>query len=684
MTNSEAREVLESPFAIQVTLGVFEPLGRNLYSNSAAVLSELVANAWDADATRVDITFSDGSVIVHDNGLGMSIDDLNNKFLTIGYQKRTKDGLVSKRWGRPYMGRKGIGKLSVFSLADEVSVISCKGGEVNGFTISAEALSTHAAAGTEYKPPTYAGPFPSFGSSGTRVELSSLRGSRVDLTAGALRKRLARRFDVLSPTPDSEGGFCIYIDGKPLTFADRVDLSKVQFLWTVGDHGLPQELVSNKTEVFHIDDNALDGHPEWKINGWFGTVAKPSMLVEDDEAGDLKNVIIKARNRPIQDGILDKLNFNRIFTSYVTGEIAADFLDSDEAGQPDISTSDRQRLIEDDPRVVGLVKKVRSLLTEAADEWSEARKKTALVRAKESEPVVLEWLDGLDDWQQEAASKLITSIASLPLEDKKDTTLERRQRAALYKAGIVAFQAVSLQENADQLSALADSDISTLLPFLVRQEHLEAALYFDIVESRLAAVTALQAHLDDDALEKVLQDHLFRNLWLLDSGWDRAQDGPDPAMEQKLQAMATELGAEHNELDTSKKDQRIDIRYRMAGGLHVIVELKRAGLRPRLDALFDQGQRYYDYLYEALKNINPDATPDIRVVFVTGKDPQVNAPRGTTDRHFLEQRLSPIHASTRTYAQLVGNARAQYGAYLQKQGEFQPLKQILDRIGTAV
>ena len=53
----------------------------------------------------------------------MSSEDINNKFLYVGYQKR-EQSVESPVYHRKYMGRKGIGKLSMFSIAREVDVIS--------------------------------------------------------------------------------------------------------------------------------------------------------------------------------------------------------------------------------------------------------------------------------------------------------------------------------------------------------------------------------------------------------------------------------------------------------------------------------------------------------------------------------------------------------------------------------
>ena len=79
---------MENKFIMSLSLNVLNHLGINLYSNIPAVLSEIVANSWDADAKRVDITIAEDQIIIEDDGCGMSADDINNKFLYVGYQKR--------------------------------------------------------------------------------------------------------------------------------------------------------------------------------------------------------------------------------------------------------------------------------------------------------------------------------------------------------------------------------------------------------------------------------------------------------------------------------------------------------------------------------------------------------------------------------------------------------------------
>ena len=58
-------------FQMSINLQVLNHLGLNLYSNTSAVLSEVVANAWDADAKEVLIEINGDSISITDNGIGI-------------------------------------------------------------------------------------------------------------------------------------------------------------------------------------------------------------------------------------------------------------------------------------------------------------------------------------------------------------------------------------------------------------------------------------------------------------------------------------------------------------------------------------------------------------------------------------------------------------------------------------
>ena len=80
-------------FTFEISLSVLNHLGRNLYRSFVTVLGEAISNSWDADAKNVWICVNKekNSFVIKDDGISMSENDFQNKFLRIGYSKR-KDG----------------------------------------------------------------------------------------------------------------------------------------------------------------------------------------------------------------------------------------------------------------------------------------------------------------------------------------------------------------------------------------------------------------------------------------------------------------------------------------------------------------------------------------------------------------------------------------------------------------
>ncbi|AZY53476.1 ATP-binding protein [Bordetella avium] len=86
------------------------------YSSSERALKELVDNAWDADAEHVSITLpkplSGGSIVIEDDGSGMTEEELRRHYLAIASDRRSRRGERTSGKNRPVKGRKGIGKFS--------------------------------------------------------------------------------------------------------------------------------------------------------------------------------------------------------------------------------------------------------------------------------------------------------------------------------------------------------------------------------------------------------------------------------------------------------------------------------------------------------------------------------------------------------------------------------------------
>lgn len=115
---SNDQQPTRSELELRFDHNVSEHLGIKLYQNKPVnVLAELVANCWDADAKHVWVDFrshgGEAFATVADDGSGMTVDTLRERYLVIGKAKRATPKERSSG-GRSPMGRKGIGKLAPF------------------------------------------------------------------------------------------------------------------------------------------------------------------------------------------------------------------------------------------------------------------------------------------------------------------------------------------------------------------------------------------------------------------------------------------------------------------------------------------------------------------------------------------------------------------------------------------
>ena len=113
-------------------------LGVKMYTRLPHALAESISNAYDADAKNVTISIQQGGnsveyIKIEDDGVGMSRDDLEHHFLVVGRKRRKEDGDNLTPGGRRITGRKGLGKLAMFGIANVVEVRTVKGGKLSIF-----------------------------------------------------------------------------------------------------------------------------------------------------------------------------------------------------------------------------------------------------------------------------------------------------------------------------------------------------------------------------------------------------------------------------------------------------------------------------------------------------------------------------------------------------------------------
>lgn len=97
-------------------------IGERLYTESVELLRELVNNAYDADAERVDVETTPERISVSDDGAGMDLDGLKQYF-NIGSEEKIVHAR-SPKYGRVRIGQFGIGKFASLAAASRFEVIT--------------------------------------------------------------------------------------------------------------------------------------------------------------------------------------------------------------------------------------------------------------------------------------------------------------------------------------------------------------------------------------------------------------------------------------------------------------------------------------------------------------------------------------------------------------------------------
>lgn len=269
-------------YTFNISLSILNHLGRNLYRSFITVLGEAISNSWDADAKKVWIYIDrdNNTLVIKDDGFGMTENDFQNKFLKIGYSKR-KGNTISTASGRPFIGRKGIGKLALLSCAKKITVLTktantdLVGGVIDNSGLD-EAIKDDVSA-NEYsliEPSNeiiekYNKDF----SNGTIIlfdEINDGIKNRIEY----IRKLVALyfRFSLL------DSSFSIILNDNEIKLEELKELmDNTQLLWRINNPDDPylRDYLEKQDTLKRKADLSIEGS---SINGFIASVEKPSML----------------------------------------------------------------------------------------------------------------------------------------------------------------------------------------------------------------------------------------------------------------------------------------------------------------------------------------------------------------------------------------------------------------------
>lgn len=637
----------QEKLVMQISLNVLEHLGINLYSNVPAVLSEIVANAWDADATEVKITFDKESdiITITDNGIGMNRSDVIERYLMVGFQRRKILNEKTAK-GRYPMGRKGIGKLSIFSIAQKAKIFTTKGEEKTAFLMDREAIRKAVENNDtdKYQPKelsTDGDAWPETLTQGTEIRLSYLDKNSTQMTINSLKSRVARRFSIIGKD------FKVVVNDEEVTPADRGYHKSIQYLWAYNPDNDFIERCTNLERKMEERIDVIDEILEEKdisISGWIGTVKNPRLLKNDD-GENLNNIAIFMRGKLAQEDILDSFGMKEIVADYVVGEIHCDDLDND--NQQDIATSSRQDLRQDDVRYSAVRDIIHQELRHIANRWSNWRREDGVKKAVKI-PEVLRYLDGLKGATKKKAEKWIGRLNTM----RSD---ENDHQKALLKGSILAFENYRHREALDELEEIKDEGVEAIISIFQDVNDLEQSYYGQIAQARVKVIQGLQEKVVKDVLEKVLQKYVFDHLWLLDPSWERAKG--KSFIEQKVKDYFE--GKYESKLSQEEKDGRIDIGYRTAVGKHVIIEMKRSSVNISIYDLTKQIAKYRRGVLKIIEGAEPRPAP-LEIICLLGAYPR----EWSEDPELVLRMLDSHNARVLIYDELLHNANEAYSEYL--------------------
>lgn len=606
-----------------VANNVVTHLGRNLYKTTPPALAELVANSYDAYATRVEIKVTDDMIIVADNGCGMDLESIKSKYAPIGIPKKEEKPFHEMRMRQP-MGKKGIGKLAAFSLGNKYTIYSKTETMTEWGKIDLDYLQMRNSSPyvrtfqyVDKLPEVLLKTTNSFKdyTNGFIVVISDLRRRFQANTLTNLRSNLSRRFYIKESTQN----FQIFLNGNKIELSKHqyygdfqymvyVGFSKQEMTSIFGTSVVLEEYNKNPKVNTYVKENG--------IKGWIGSVEQPKQL-----AGS-KSIMVYINGKIADEDILSSNPDARLANSYIVGEFQADFLDNNNT---DIITSSREGLDDSDEQVQDFKKIILLIRNMVISNWDDIRATNATERLPDrikNNGGYKRWINDLTPNQKRINNKLIDLLS--PELDEKTSIEPDSDVEQLVTSICSTVNNVDMIKLSGSLKEIERQDpnflklIEELMKNVAKQEDIKQS---QIAQSRISAIEQLERALENpDANEKLFQQQLAKNPWLINPTWNSDSNITDEEfrLEREKYFKAIETDGEFHrrfiDLYVRVKEERYPI----------IVELKKN--RPTGHARVDYYDiaRQIDHYRNAIKRNNTEYSSinetEIPAIFISSSD----------------------------------------------------------------
>ena len=527
-------------FNIAILGRLLEHLGSQMYKRRDTALAELVANAWDAGATEVDVALPTGTyspisseICIIDNGVGMTDDQVQNEYLIVGRNRRVEAGPAIPQ--RKIMGRKGIGKLAGFGIARTIEVETTAQNKTTHFSMSLDELKDTTNEVTN---------IPILGNiteeldkeSGTTIRLKHLKHLSAPDT-DALKESLGRRFSRVV-----HGEMSIKVNGE------EVSEPSIDFEFREPSEGWNTAQVGqHKVRYYYgfsrvvLKSNLLRGFTLY-ANGKTAQAPPFYFDVESTASG--------------QHG-----------TRYLYGAAEIDFLDEGTDDESDLISTDRQEIDWEADRVEKLKSWGAKVTRQALREWSN-RRETAVRDTLYGDERLRARIERLDKSSQKNLEKILRVLARS--EASEEYLFE------LASSLVSAFEYRHFHDVVKDIENLEEpAELVQLLEHLRVWKVLESRAILEVINGRLQIIDKFHSMLINDAPETAprkgmdnLHDLIANYPWLLNPEWQVLSE------ERRLTTQLREWG--DSDIDPNLR-QRYDFLALTNDQRTVVVEIKRSG-----------------------------------------------------------------------------------------------------------
>lgn len=563
------KEIQSEDLIMRFDPRTIEHLGIQMYSTLPPVIAELVSNSYDAEAGNVKIYLKDNGakeIVVEDDGHGMDFNQINNKFLLIGRNRRlTESSEKSENGKRHVIGKKGLGKLAFFGIAEHIRIETVRNNRKTIFELDWDEIKKinesedPAILSQPYSPKLIEKDVVVDKSQGTRMILSRIK-RKSDFSPEHLAISLAKAFQVFSVSD-----FTVEIyhnsEDEPIDVHNELKYTNIE---TSFEWDFPKEIS--------------------KINYSFADVITGKIIsAKETVPSDMRGIALFSRGKLVNNYNFLDVKATSHGYSYITGWLDIDFIEEFES---DVISTNRQSLNWELEETSELKDYLESVYRAFFNEQKIDKKDKKIQEVKTITGVDLnDWLNGLPKHEAKLARKMSDSILNAE-------GIDIEKAGELIKFTRDSFQFEAFKELASELEETSLESPDKIIALFKEWQIIEAKEFYKIAQVRIQTIKKFEFHINENSRE-VPEIHNFLKSfpWILDP---RIMNFDDEVTYSKL----LKDNFIDGEIDHNK---RIDFLCVNFGESHFIIELKRPESIIGTKQL-DQGLEYVSFIQERLGN----------------------------------------------------------------------------------